>query len=146
MTIQVKFYIEVNMYQIQLHNEDWSPKAYVPRKPCSHPMSEVDESSMRGVTMKWTWSELWRQQCTPNGRTFMGWYITGNPKMIMHIMWSPWQPEWCKMTLPPSGHFGREFKVVIFDYNHPRLLIVACISCMLIVINDHIVTNLLFYF
>ena len=99
-SMQVKFYIEVNMYHIQLHNEDWNPKAYVPRKPCSHPMSTVEESSMRGVTMKWTRSELWRQQCTSKARTFIGWYITGNLKIIMHIMRSPWQPEWYKMTPP----------------------------------------------
>ena len=99
-SIQVKFYIAINIYHIQLHNEGWNPKAYVPRKPCSHPMSTVEESSMRCVTMKWKRSELWRQQCTSKGRTFMGWYITGNPMMIVHIMWFPWQLQSYKMTPP----------------------------------------------
>ena len=146
-SIQVKCYIEVNMYHIQLHNEDWNPQAYVLRKPCSHLMSTVEESSMIGVTKKWTRSELWRQQCTSKGKPFNGWYITGNPHMIMHIMWSPWQPEWYKMTPPTKMDIlaGKSKVVNIFAYNQPRLSIVACIS-MLTVINDHIGTNLLFYF
>ena len=116
-SIQVTFHIEVSMYHTQLHNEDWSPKGYVLRKPCSHPMSTVEESSMRGVTMKWTRSELCGQQCTSNGRTFMGWYITGNPKMIVHIMWSPVSMATRMIQNDPShqnGNFGREIKVVIY--------------------------------
>ena len=38
-SIQVKFYIEANMYHIQLHNENWNPKAYVPK----HHVHQVDE-------------------------------------------------------------------------------------------------------
>ena len=85
-SIWVMFYIVVNMYHIQLHNEEWNPKPYVPRKPCSHSMSTVAGSSMRGDTMRWTRSELWRQQCTLKGRIFMGWYITYNHKysLLMH--------------------------------------------------------------
>ena len=105
--LQVKFYIEVNMNHIQLHNEDLKPKAYGPSKQCSPPMSTVAEPSMRGGTMKWTRSELWRQQCASKGRTFTGWYIADNPKMIVHIMWSPWQPEWCKLTLPAKFFAGK---------------------------------------
>ena len=62
-------------------------------------MSTVEESSMTGVTMKWTRSELWRQQCTSNGRTFMGWYITGNPQ---------------KDPSHQNGHFGQDIKAVIY--------------------------------
>ena len=63
-SIQFMFSIEVNIYHVQLHNEDWNPKVYVPRIPSSHPMSTIAESSMTGGTMKWTRSELWRQQRT----------------------------------------------------------------------------------
>ena len=145
-SIHFKFYIEVNMYHIQLHNEDWHPKAYVPRKQCSHAMSTVAGPSFRGGTMKWTRSELWRQQCTSKGETFMGKYITDNPRMIVHIRWSPWQPEGRKVTLPPKWTFlSGNLSCNKFACNQSGLSIVACIS-MLIIINDHIETVLLFYF
>ena len=118
-SIQVKFYIEVNMYHIHLHNEDWNPKAYVPRKPSSHLMSTVVGSSMGGGTMKWARSKLSRQQCTSKGRTFMGWYITDSPKIIYYVVSmatsviqsDPYPPKWTYLPANQSCH--------TFAYNRP---------------------------
>ena len=60
-SIQFKFYIEVIIYHIRLYNEDWNIKVYVPRAPCSHPMSTVAESSMTGGTVKRTAAHIIRQ-------------------------------------------------------------------------------------
>ena len=73
----IKISVEINMYYVHLHNEDWNPKVYVPRKPCSHPMNTIAGSSMTGGTKNWTRkSKLWRQQQTSLGRAFIGWYMT----------------------------------------------------------------------
>ena len=128
---------------IQLHNENWNPKVYVSRKPCSHPLSTAAWSSMRGGTMKWTRSELCRQQCTSKDRTIMGWYVTDNPKVIVHITWFPWQLELYKVTHTQKWKF-LPGKFSYIACNQPRLSIVACIT-MLIIINDPIGTALLFY-
>ena len=56
----IQVYVEVKMYYVQLHNGDWNPKVYVPRTPCSHPMSTIAGSSMTSGTTNWTRrSKLW---------------------------------------------------------------------------------------
>ena len=48
-SIQVKFYIEVNMYHIQLHNEDWNPISdhTQPQNLSLHPMVKKPSSALR---------------------------------------------------------------------------------------------------
>ena len=61
----IQVYVEVNMYHLLLDNEDWNPKIYVPRTPCSYPVSTIAGSSMTGGTMNWIRrSYLWGQQHT----------------------------------------------------------------------------------
>ena len=39
----IQVYVEVNMYYVQLHNEDWNPKVYVPRNLYDRWYNELDE-------------------------------------------------------------------------------------------------------
>ena len=51
-SIQIKYSIEVNTYQMQLHNDDWNSKVYAPRTPCSQPMGTLMGSCMAGGIMQ----------------------------------------------------------------------------------------------
>ena len=55
-----------------------------------------------------------------------------NPKMILLIMWSPWQPEWCWVTPTPEMDILQgNVRSHTFAFNQPRLSIVACISMLI---------------
>ena len=142
-SIQFKFFIEGNMYHIQLRTEYWTLKVYfVPWKPCSKSnVYTIVESFVTGGIMKWTRrSESWRKQHTSSGRTFMGgiWQISlrwwcilcGGHSIQSDAKW-PLPVKWTVLSGNQRCH--------IFAYNQPRSPIFACIS-MFIVINDQIGT------
>ena len=107
-----RFYIEVNMYHIQSHNEDWNPKVYVPGKTNS--MRTVTGSSMTGATKYRTRrSELWRQHAAHNIGQDIRWY------MMVYDSYT-YAELWRQSAAHNIGQDSRWYMMVYDSYTYPE--------------------------
>ena len=124
-SIQVKFYIEVNVYHIQLHNEDWNPKAYCLENhvhiqwaksldPLWEVYYEVEEKRVVETAVHTSRQNI-------HGMGYNWWPQDDNAYHVVSMATRVVQNG----LYPSNGHFCREIKVVIY-------LLTAKLDCQLL--------------